>query len=70
MSYVNLRPVLLYGAETWATKETDLQLLGKTKMRMLRWIKGISLKDHVRSKKIRAEIGVSQIRDKVKEVRL
>ena len=62
--------MLLYSAETWATKETDLKLLEKTKMRMLRWIKGISLKDHVRSEKIRAEIGVAQIRDKVKEVRL
>ena len=39
-------------------------------MRMLRWIKGISLKDRVRSKKIRAELGVAQIRHKVKEARL
>ena len=39
-------------------------------MRMLRWIKGISLKDRVRSKKIRAELGVAQIRDKVKDARL
>ena len=39
-------------------------------MRMLRWIKDISVKDHVRSEKIRAELGVAQIRDKVKEARL
>ena len=39
-------------------------------MRMLRWIKGISLKDHVKSEKIRAELGVAQIRDKVKKARL
>ena len=39
-------------------------------MRMLRWIKGFSLKDPVRSEKIRAELGVAQIRDKVKEARL
>ena len=65
-----VRPVLLYGAETWATKETDMKLLEKTEMRMLWWIKGVSLKDHVRSEKIRAELGVAQIRDKVKEARL
>ena len=65
-----VRPVLLYGAETRATKETDLKLLEKTEMRMLMWIKGISLKDHVKSEKIRAELGVAQIRDKVKEARL
>ena len=39
-------------------------------MRMLRWIKSISLKDRVRSKKMRAELGVAQIKDKVKEARL
>ena len=65
-----MRPVLLYVAETWAMKEIDLKLLEKTKMMMLRWIKGISLKDNVRSEKIRAELGVAQIRDKVKEARL
>ena len=72
------RPVLLYGAETWVTKETDLKLLEKTEMRMLRWIRGISLKDHARSKaivlsesmRVRAELGVAQIRGKVKEARL
>ena len=64
------RPVLLYGTETWTTKKTDIKLLEKTKMRMLRWIRGVSLKDHVRSEKIRAELNVAQIRDKVKEVRL
>ena len=36
-------------------------------MRMLRWIKGFSLKDPVRSEKIRAELGIAEIRDKVKE---
>ena len=39
-------------------------------MRMLRYIRGISLKDHVTSEKIRAELGVAQIRDKVKEAQL
>ena len=65
-----MRPVLLYSAETWATKETCLKLLEKAEMRMLRWVKGISLKDHASSEKIRAELGVTQIRDKVEEARL
>ena len=65
-----VRLVLFYGAETWTTKEIDLKLLEKTKMMMLRWIKGISLRDHLRSEKIRAELGVAQIRDEVKEARL
>ena len=65
-----VRPVLLYGAETWVTKETDMKLLEKTEMRKLRWKRDVSLKDHARSEKIRAELGVAQIRDKVKEARL
>ena len=52
------------------TKETGMKLLEKTEMRMLRWIIGVSLKDHVMSEKIRAELGVAKIRDKVKEARL
>ena len=55
-----VRPVLLYGAETWVTKETDMKLLEKTEMRVLRWIRGVSLKGHVRSKRRRAELGVAQ----------
>ena len=62
-----VRPVLLNGAEKWTTKETDLKLLEKTEMRVPRWIKGISLKDHVRIEKIRAELGVAQIRDNYKK---
>ena len=61
--------MLLYGAETWAAKETDLKLLEKTEMRMLRWIKGISLKNHVRSEKIKGELGVARIRDKEAQLR-
>ena len=36
---------------------------------MLRWIKGIALKDHVRSEKIRAELGVAQIRARFRHLR-
>ena len=43
----------------------ELKLLEKAEVRMLRWIQNISLQDHVRSEKIRAKLGVAQIRDKV-----
>ena len=56
----------LYGLSSFK----EMKLLEKTEMRRLRWIRGVSLKDHVRSEKIRAEQGVAQIRDKVKEARL
>ena len=39
-------------------------------MRMLRRIKGVTLRDRVKSVDIRKELGVSSIREKVREMRL
>jgi len=39
-------------------------------MRMLRRIKGVTLRDKVRSVDIRKELGVSSMQEKVKEMRL
>ena len=46
------------------------QILEKTEMRMLRKIKGVTLRDKVKSVDIRKELGVDSIQEKVKEVRL
>ena len=46
------------------------QILEKTEMRMLRRIKGVTLRDRVKSVVIRKELGVSSIQDKVRETRL
>ena len=67
-----VRPVLLYGAGTWATKRSDLQLLKKTEMKMLedmgKWDN--SSEGEASSEKIRVELGVAEIENKVKEARL
>ena len=39
-------------------------------MRMLRRIKGVTLRDRVKSVDIRKELGVSSIQEKVREMRL
>ena len=39
-------------------RKKEEHLLNKTEMRMLRWIQGISLKDHVRSEEIRKRLNV------------
>ena len=60
-----IRPVLLYGAECWTVRKKEEQILEKTEMRMLRRIKGVTLRDKVKSVDIRKELGV-----KVREMRL
>ena len=42
----------------------------RTEMRMLRKIKGVTLRDRVKSVDIRNEQGVSSIQEKVREMRL
>ena len=65
-----IRPVLLYGAECWTVRKKEEQILEKTEMRMLRRIKGVTLRDSVKSVDIRKELGVSSIQEKVREMRL
>ena len=65
-----IRPVLLYGAEVWTMGRKEERLLEATEMRMLRRIKGVTLKDKERSENIRKELGVNDINEKVKEIRM
>ena len=44
-----IRPVLLYGAECWTVGKKEEQILENTEMRMLRRIKGVTLRDTVKS---------------------
>ena len=60
-----IRPVLLYGVECWTIRKKEEQILEKTEMRMLRKIKGVTLRD-----KVKRRIGVNSIKEKVKEMRL
>jgi len=65
-----IRPVMMYGAETWALKRKDLEHLERTEMKMLRWILGVSLKDRKRNEDIRRSAGVVSIMDKIRKARL
>ena len=51
-----IKHTMLYCAECWAMRKKEEHLLNTTEMRILRWIQGISLKDHVRSEEIRKPI--------------
>ena len=65
-----IRPVMMYmyGAETWTLTRKEEELLERAKMRMLRWILGVSLRDRRRNEDIREVLGVASITDKAEHV--
>ena len=65
-----IRPVLLYGAETWSLRKKEEDILERTEMRMVRWIAGISLLERRESEDIRRMSGVCNISEKAREARL
>ena len=65
-----VRPVLIYGSETWTMKRHEEECLQRTEMRMLRWILGLTLRDKKRNDDIRRILGVACIMNKVWEARL
>ena len=65
-----VRPVILYGAECWKTGVKEENILEKTEMRMLRRIKGVTVKDKMKSEDIRKDLGVGSIKSKARESRL
>ncbi|GFS20484.1 retrovirus-related Pol polyprotein from type-1 retrotransposable element R2 [Elysia marginata] len=65
-----VRPVILYGAECWTTGVKGENILEKTEMRILRRIKGVTLKDKMKGEDIRKELGVGSIKSKARESRL
>ena len=65
-----VRPVLLYGTETWAAKAEHMRKLGTMEMKCLRRVVGCTLWDRRRNEDIRAEAKVAPITGKVKENRM
>ena len=60
-----VRPVLIYGSETWALKKAEQNLIERTEMRMLRW-----MIEKIRTEEIRARVDVANTSEKMIEVRL
>ncbi len=64
-----IRPVMMYGSETWAIKKTDEDAMDVAEMRMLRWSCGTTLLDKVRNEVTRDKFKVRRISEKVQEAR-
>ncbi|XP_068250357.1 uncharacterized protein [Palaemon carinicauda] len=60
----------MYGAETWAIKETEEKKMDVAEMRMFRWMCGVTRRDKIRNEVIRGTSGVRKLSDKTQESRL
>ena len=60
-----VRPAMLYSAETWAPKKTQVSRLDVTEMKMLRWMCGVTKLDKIRNERIRETVKVTEISKKV-----
>ena len=56
-----IKPTMTYGAECWAVRKKEENRLHVAEMRMLRWIRGKTRKDHVRNKTIQEDAKVCQM---------
>ena len=65
-----IKPTMTYGAECWTMKKKDEMLMNKTEMRMLRWVQGVSLREHKRNEEIREAATVQPIATHLMQKRL
>lgn len=65
-----IRPVLMYGSETWAVTQKNVHTIQVAEMKMLRWMCGVTRLDKIRNEYVRGSLGVRDIADKLQESRL
>ena len=59
----DVRPAMMYGAETWAVKKAQEKKLDVTEMSMLRWMSGVTKLDRIRDERIRDNEGGRNIQE-------
>ena len=65
-----IKPTMTYGVKCWTMKKKDEMLMNKTEMRMLRWIQGVSLREHKRNEEILEAATVQPITTHLMQKRL
>ena len=65
-----VRPALLYGAETWSTTKKQENTLEVNKMRMLRWMCGVTKEDNNRNEHVRGSVKVVPVTKEIIAKRL
>ena len=56
-----IKPVMLYGSETWATKIEDIRKIQRSEMRMLRWMTGVSSSERRSNEYVRSMLAIDDI---------
>ena len=52
---------MLHGSETWPIRKENVVALQRAEMRMVRWMRGVKLKDRLPSKELRERLGVDAV---------
>ena len=65
-----IKPTITYGAECWVVRKKHENRLNVSEMRMLRWIRGKTRKDHVRNQIIQEDAKVCQMLTFLRQKRL
>ena len=65
-----VKPAMIYGSECWAVKKNDTQKLHTTEMRMLRWARCNTKKDHINNEDIWREANVEPMTTFLRKKRL
>ena len=60
-----IRPVMMYGSETWTLRKEEERMLEAAEMKMLRWSTGKTKLDKVKNEDTRAKMRVRKIEEKL-----
>ena len=66
--YTYSKPAMMYGAETWAVKKAQEKKLDVAKMRMFRWMSGVTKPDRIRKKELEGQRMLEKYPRKCKKV--
>ena len=56
-----VRSSMLHGSETWPVRKENVVAVQRAEMRMVRWMRGVKLKDRLPSKELRERLGIDDI---------
>jgi len=65
-----VRSSMLHGSETWPVRKENEVALQWAEMRMVRWMRGVKLKDRLPSKELRERLGIDDIASVLQQNRL